>query len=351
VLVDHATWRYIFLINPFLAAAILWMTWRHVPESRDPDARAGLDWRGALLAFAGLGSLVYGLIASPERGWGDPRVVASLGLGALLLAAFVWEEGRSKAPMMPLGLFRSPTFSGINLLTFLLYGALGATFFFLPFDLIQVHGYSATRAGTVFLPFTILMAGLSRWSGGLLDRYGARLPLLIGPAIAALGIALLALLGSGGSYWTAFFIPTVVLGFGMTITVAPLTTTIIDSVPERQTGVSSGINNAVAAVASLLAIAALGSLALGVFDRALDHRLEIRTLSAEARQVVEGARGKFAFDAKAASQSADHGHAVGLVKESLAESIRFSLFVSAALALAGASCALMIPKRPAPRPN
>ncbi|HEV7671775.1 MAG TPA: MFS transporter [Thermoanaerobaculia bacterium] len=345
-LVDHGSWRYIFLINPVLALPILWMAWRHVPESRDPDSPAGLDWRGALLAFAGLGSLVYGLIASPTRGWGHPIVIITLCLGALLLAAFIWEEGRSAAPMMPLGLFRSSLFSGVNLLTFLLYGALGGAFFFLPFSLIQVHGYSATRAGAVFLPFTLLMAGLSRWSGGLLDRYGARLPLIVGPAIAALGLALLALPNSNGSYWIAFFLPIVVLGFGMTVTVAPLTTSVINAVPDRQTGVASGINNAVAAVASLLAIAGLGVVALGVFDHSLDRRLEGKALPPEVRQIVTEAHGKFVTDsAKDEPQSADKERGQALVKESLAESLRFSLLVTAALALAGAGCAaLMIPK-------
>ncbi|HXU34622.1 MAG TPA: MFS transporter [Thermoanaerobaculia bacterium] len=345
-LVDHGSWRSIFLINPILALPILWMAWRHVPESRDPDSPAGLDWRGALLAFAGLGSLVYGLIASPTKGWGHPVVIATLGLGALLLAAFVWEEGRSAAPMMPLGLFRSSLFSGVNLLTFLLYGALGGAFFFLPFSLIQIHGYSATRAGAVFLPFTLLMAGLSRWSGGLLDRYGARLPLIIGPTIAAVGLALLALPSSGASYWMAFLLPIVVLGFGMTITVAPLTTAVINAVPDRQTGVASGINNAVAAVASLLAIASLGVVALGVFDRSLDRRLEDRDLPPQVHQIVTEAHGKFVTDsAKDKPQTAEQERGHALVKESLAESFRFSMLLAAAMALAGAGCsALMIPK-------
>ncbi len=352
-LVDHSSWRYIFLINPFLAVPVLWMTLRHVPESRDPDSPTGIDWRGALLALGGLGSLVYGLIASPARGWSDPLVIGSIAFGALLLAAFVWEEGRSAEPMMPPILFRSRMFSGVNLLTFLLYGALGGAFFFLPFTLIQVHGYSATAAGGVFLPFTLLMAGLSRWSGGLLDRYGARLPLVVGPAIAALGFALLAVpRGGGGSYWVTFFWPILVLGLGMTITVAPLTTAVINAVPNRQTGVASGINNAVASVASLLAIASLGVVALGVFNRALDRRLESPDLPAETRRIVAGAHGKFVIDSengKPRNADRDRGHE--MVRESLAESLRFSMLLTAALALGGAGCsAAMIPKdRPTER--
>src|SRR5215510_8213079 len=194
--------------------------------------------------------------------WNDSRVLTSLLGGSALFVIFLWEEYRSRAPMLPLTLFRSRTFSAVNLLTLLLYGALGGALFFVPFTLIQVHGYQATLAGAAFLPFTIIMAGLSRWAGGLLDRFGARLPLIVGPAIAAFGFGLMALTVSRGSY-LVFLIPIVVLGIGMVISVAPLTTTVINSVPTHQSGVASGINNAVAAVANLLAVAVLGALALG----------------------------------------------------------------------------------------
>jgi MFS family permease len=197
------------------------------------------------------------------------------------------------------------------------------------------------------------MAGLSRWSGGLLDRYGARLPLIVGPAIAAVGLALLALPSTGASYWLAFLLPIVVLGFGMTITVAPLTTSVINAVPDRQTGVASGINNAVAAVASLLAIAALGVVALGVFGRSLDRRLDERDLPPQVRQIVAEARGKFVTDsAKDKPQTAEQKRGHALVKESLAESLRFSILLAAALALAGAGCSvLMIPKGKEVKPS
>jgi EmrB/QacA subfamily drug resistance transporter len=334
-IVDHVSWRWIFLINPFIALPAIWIALRHVPESRDAQAAQGLDWRGALLALAGLGSLVYGLIAAPGRGWGDITVVTSLAAGVLLLAAFVWEEARSPAPMMPLKLFSSRMFAGVNLLTLLLYAGLGGAFFFLPFLLIQVHGFSATLAGAAFLPFTIIMAVLSRWSGGLIDRFGARLPLIVGPAITAVGFMLLPM--AGGSY--ALFIPMIVLGLGMAITVAPLTTSVINAVPERQAGVASGINNAVAALASLLAVAILGAVALDAHNRTLDQRVAAQPLSAETRQAVASARGKFA--AELTIQGEERKVAETIVKQSLNDSIRLVMWLAAALALAASICAAL----------
>src|SRR3569832_859046 len=198
--------------------------------------------------------MVYALIAASDRGWSDMIVVSALVVGAVLLVGFVLAERRSRAPMMPLNLFRSLNFSGVNILTLLLYGALGGTMFFLPFLLIQVHGYSATEAGAVFLPFTHILALLSKWGGGRVERFGARLPLIVGPTIVALGMGLLAVPGTGGPYWTTFFPPMAVLGFGMAVTVAPLTTTVLNSVAQHHSVVASGINNAVAQVASLLLI-------------------------------------------------------------------------------------------------
>src|SRR5581483_9084602 len=173
--VDHVSWRAIFLINPIIAVPTILIALRHIPESANPDARKGLDLTGAALAFLGLGLLVYGLITSSTKGWFNSLVLTALGSGTALLLGFVLAERNGRAPMMPLDLFRSPTFSGVNILTLLLYGALGGAMFFLPFLLIQVHGYSATAAGAVFLPFTALLALLSPWGGTLVDRVGARL--------------------------------------------------------------------------------------------------------------------------------------------------------------------------------
>lgn len=259
LLVDHVCWRVIFFINPLLAIPTLWIALLRLPESADPAAGDGLDWTGAMLVFGGLGSLVYGLISASTLGWRDRVVIGCLTAGALLLLGFALQERRTSAPMVPLALFRSPSFSGVNLLTLFLYGALGGAFFFLPFLLIEAHGFSATAAGALYLPFTLVLAVLSRWSGGLVDRFGARAPLMVGPVIAALGFALLGMLSGQQRYWV-YLVPMVVLGFGMVITVTPLTTTVINSVAKRATGVASGINNVVSTVASLLVIAVLGTL-------------------------------------------------------------------------------------------
>jgi len=341
-LVDHTSWRVIFLINPVLAVPTLWITLREVPESRDPDAPRGIDWRGALLAFAGLGTLVYGLIASSGRGWADARVIIALAAGAVLLAGFVLVEHRERQPMMPLGLFRSRVFSGVNLLTLLLYGALGAAFFFLPFLLIQAYGHSATAAGAAYLPFTLVLGVLSRWSGRLTDRFGARRPLLIGPAVAALGFVLLSF---SDERYGSVLLPMTVLGFGMAITVAPLTTTVLNAVPAHRTGVASGINNAVASVGSLLLIAVLGTVALGAFDRSLERQLAHTSASPALTRAVRAARHGFVMPAMPAGlteQERRRAHAI--IAGSIADTVRGVLWVAAALALMSAlSAAITIP--------
>jgi EmrB/QacA subfamily drug resistance transporter len=284
-LVDHVSWRAIFLINPLLAVATIWIALRHVPESRDATAAERLDRSGAALIFAALAGLTYGLITASTRGWGDSSVVAALITGVSLLVVFVWHEWRSPGPMMPLELFRSQNFTGVNLVTLLLYGALGGAFFFVPFLLIQAHGYSATAAGAAFLPFTIILGALSRPSGRLADRFGSRRPLIIGPVVVASGFLLLWWLSREQHYWF-YLVPLTVLGFGMAITVAPLTTLVMNSVPESKTGIASGINNAVASVASLLVISALGTVALSVYNRTLHRNSQTSEAPASMRETA-----------------------------------------------------------------
>ena len=263
-LVDAVSWRAIFLINLPLAAAVVWLA-RGIPDSRGLAAEGPPDWPGALLAAAGLGALTYGFIEAPSRG-ADPVVLACLAGGAALLAAFAATEARQRAPMMPLGLFRSARFSGANGLTLLLYFALTAVLFGLPFLLIGAHGYSASAAGAALLPLSLLLGGLSGAAGRLAERVGPRPLLVAGPLLAAAGFALLGMRAGDGRYWTGVLPGMLALAGGMTLAVAPLTAAVMGAVPEGQSGVASGINNAVARVAGLLAVSALGVLSAGAPD-------------------------------------------------------------------------------------
>jgi EmrB/QacA subfamily drug resistance transporter len=271
-LVEHTSWRWVFFLNLPIAAAVVTISAWRIPESRSTTA-GQIDWLGAILATVGLGSLVTGFIESPNLGWRQPLVFGSLILGVGCLIVFVSVEARVAAPTMPLVLFKSRSFTGANLLTLLLYAATGIFFFLFPFNLIQVQGYSTTATGAAVLPMILLMFFLSRWSGGLVARYGSRGPLMLGPLIVALGFVLFAVPSVGGSYWRDFFLAMTVLGFGMAVTVAPLTTVVMNSVTEERVGTASGINNAVSRVASVLAIAVLGIVMVKAFGSRLNYSL------------------------------------------------------------------------------
>jgi EmrB/QacA subfamily drug resistance transporter len=290
-LVGHS-WRWAFFLNVPLAVIVLLLLAR-VPESRNPAA-GRLDTIGAVLVTLGLAGLVFGLIESLERGFGNPLVLATLAVGCVGLATFLVFEARSRSPMLPLHLFRSADFKGANALTLFLYGALASVFFFLPLDLIQVQGYSPFQAGAALLPFIALLFLLSRWSGGLVERYGARRPLLIGTVIASLGFLLLSLPGIGGPYWKTFLPGILVLGLGMVASIAPLTTAVMNAVGQENAGIASGVNNAVSRAAGLLAIALLGILLANVFGRELERRVDALSIDAAIRNQVLADRGRLA---------------------------------------------------------
>lgn len=345
-LVENTSWRWIFFLNVPLAVIVLSILFWRVPESRDEEENARLDWWGAVLAALGLGAIVFGLIESSNLGLTHPLVLSLLVAGALILSAFIFVEANSRTPMMPLSLFKSRTFSGANLLTLLLYSALGGVFFFFPFNLIQVQGYSATTAGAAFLPFILIMFFLSRWSGGLVSRYGAKLPLTVGPIIAALGFALFAVPGINSSYWTTFFPAVAVLGVGMAISVAPLTITVMGAVKVRQAGIASGINNAVSRTAGLLAIALLSIIVLNTFNRSLDQRLAALKIPPSVQQMLAPERIKLAG---AEVPTGLNTEVSAMLKNAIAlsfvDSFRLVMFIAIGLALASAIVAILTIKK------
>jgi EmrB/QacA subfamily drug resistance transporter len=342
-LVEHASWRWVFFLNLPIAAAVILITVCYVPESRNEKASKKLDWPGATLATLGLGLITYALIEAPK---GATRAWITGLIGAAAIAAFLLVEARSANPMVRLSLFRSRNFAGANLLTLFLYSALGGMLFFFPLDLIQIQHYTATQAGAALLPLIALVAVLSRWSGGLVARYGAKLPLTVGPLIAAAGMALYIIPGIGGSYWTTFFPAVTLLGLGMAISVAPLTTTVMNSIPEDEAGVASGVNNAVSRLASLLAVAVFGLVLYSGFNHALTPRLDALHLTPAARQQADASRPQLA-----AAHNPDP-RVERAIADSFVSGYRDILWLAASLAAASALSAFVLlePAKKSKRP-
>jgi EmrB/QacA subfamily drug resistance transporter len=340
-LVGHFSWRWAFFINVPLAAVALLLALTRIPESRDPDVRGALDWPGAVLCSLGLGGVVYAAIRAQGGGGFDTMALGALVIGLAALVVFVWQERRleragaaaRRSPMLSLRLFRSRAFSATNLLTLLLYAPLGGALFFVPFDLIEVHGYSPAAAGAALLPMILLLSVMSRWAGGLVGSVGARLPLTVGPLIAAGGFALFAMPGTGGSYWATFFPATVVLGVGMSVTVAPLTTTVMGSVASRHAGAASGVNNAVARAAGLLAIALFGIVLVRGFDSGLESRLDALNLPPSARAAVVAQESRLALASAPSGLDAAKRAAVrAAVDDAFVSAFRMTVLIGAAMA-------------------
>ena len=307
-LVDSGSWRLIFLLNLPLALATVLITMRHVPESRDEAATGKLDLAGAALATIGLAGLTFGLISAGDRSFGDPVVISALAIGVAGLAAFVEVERRSSHPMLPPGIFANIRFTGANLVTVAVYGSLGTATFLLVVYLQTALGYSALEAGASLLPMTLLMLGLSTYAGGLSERIGARIPMTIGPLLMAAGFLLMMRVTPGADYLTAVLPSVVVLGLGLVSTVAPLTATVLSSVEDHHAGIASGVNNAVARSAQLMAVAAI-PLAAGITG--------------------DSYRDPVAFD----------------------QGFQMAMWISAALAAAGAAVAWVTLRQPQPTPR
>jgi len=338
-LIQHLSWRWAFFINVPLAVAVISVSFWCLPESRS-SRRGQIDWLGAMAATVSLSGLVFAFIESTRWGWKHPLVLASLVAGLIGAVAFQRIERRVVSPMVPLELFQSRAFTGANLLTLFLYAATGIFFFLLPLNLIQVQGYSATAAGAAILPMILMMFLLSRWSGGLVTRYGARLPLIVGPTIAALGFLLFSLPSVGGSYWATFFPAVVMLGLGMAVSVAPLTTVVMDAVDQDRVGTASGINNAVARIAGLLAIAIFGVIMVASFSVQLSRRLAGVEISADARTELQSNASRLA--ALRVPAEVDRATATAIrssILSSFVASFRLVMWVCAVFALLSATIA------------
>jgi EmrB/QacA subfamily drug resistance transporter len=345
-LIEHVGWRSVFFLNVPLAAIVIALSARFMIESRDTSRTSRIDWAGAGLAVVGLGGVVFALLEWPQPA-SRPLVYMTMGCGVASLAALVVVERRVPGPMLPLGLFRSRTFTLANLLTLFLYGALMTAFWLVPLNLIQVQHYSAAAAGAALLPFPLLMFLLSRWSGGLVARVGSRLPLTIGPIVAAIGLALYARAGIGGSYWTTFFPAVVVLGLGMAIVVAPLTTTAMAAVEAEHAGVASGVNNAVARVAGLIAIAVFGIMLVRSFDARASVALDRLQLPAPARTAIDRELPKLAgAEIDAAVDVPQRVAARRAIDESFVAAFSVVMIAAAIVALAAAAMGALI--RPVP---
>jgi EmrB/QacA subfamily drug resistance transporter len=271
LLVDTGSWRWIFAINLLPIAATLWLL-HQLPTPAQAKTRPQIDSLGAVLGIIGLGAPVYALIEQPHYGWSNPLISVPLAAGLAVLGAFVWHEKRTPAPMLPLSLFRNRNFAVGNLATLAIYGGLTVSTFLIIVYVQQTGGYTAIQAGLALLPVTIMMFFLSGRFGALAGRLGPRLFMAVGPLLAAAGFLLMLRVHEQINYWAALFPGVIVFGLGLSMTVAPLTSAILGSIGSAQAGIASAVNNAVARIAGLIAIAVIGVVTGPTLNEAAFHR-------------------------------------------------------------------------------
>ena len=354
-LAEMGMWRLIFLINiPLCLVAILILV-IYVPESYDEEAPKEIDISGTFLSTLALMLSGFFCIEGPRRGFDDPLVLLS-GLTAIaILPVFIWIEGHSDHPMMPLNLFRSRTFAGANTLTLLLYGAMNSVLFFLPLSLIQVQGYSAAAVGLALLPMTALMVGLSFVMSRVIDRYGPRLPLIFGPILISLSFVMLAALqpeNGQDTYWTTLFPAVCLFGAGMGVTLAPLTTAVMASVDEHHAGMASGLNNTVSRSAQVLAIAVMGGIALVLFKQTLLSDPIVTALPDDARALLSAESAKLAETSLPAALSPlDRAYLQDLIRQAFSGTINVIMWIAAGLSLLSGLLAAFLIERELPFPE
>lgn len=334
-LVENFSWRWVFYINIPISAIVLFTVSKYVPESKKRLHNAGIDLFGGLIITCGLGGIVFGLIESSNHGFDNVIIPLSIFVGILFLIIFVIYENYIPNPLIPIHLFRNKEFAIGNLITFLMYAALGGATFFVPFNLIQVQKYTPVQAGAAFMPMLIILFLLSRWSGSIVDNYGAKKPLTLGPLISGFGYLIIAFTDlSKSNYWYGLFPSIVVLGLGMTITIAPLTTAVMNSLSVSYSGLASGINNSLGRVAGVIAIAVFGLILFNAFNYRLSEGLTNNNIPEQVVESINSQRTRLsAIELDNDLDSKTRNITEGLINESYLSSFRLIMILTALLAL------------------
>ena len=355
LLTEAGMWRMIFIVNIPLSLLAILVLLAYVPESHDEDAPKELDVTGTFLSTMMLLLSGFFCIEGPRRGFDDPLVLLSLAAAIAILPAFIWIEGHSDHPMMPLNLFRSRTFTGANTMTLLLYGGMNSVLFFLPLSLIQAQGYSESSVGFALLPMTALMVGISFLMSRVVDRYGPRMPLIIGPCVISAAFVLFAMLDPSygqDTYWTTLFPAVCLCGLGMGITLAPLTTAVMASVDEHHAGMASGLNNTVSRSAQVLAIAVMGGIVLLLFRDSLMSDASLLELPDEARAFLHEEAVKLAETSLPANLAPGMAARLqDLISQAFSRSISVVMLIAAALSFSSGMLAAFLIERELPYPE